>query len=370
MKQEQITAAAVELLESIDSESRPANEIINAYTRSRRYIGSKDRRALADLVWSALRHRARLDYACPGGTWGEKLQILPALFAGNSDSVDLSGAPDWVKWEVPEWLVSHIDDPERELPPLIEPAPVVLRANGKREEVQKRLAAEGLETSPTLHSPFGLILGKRGNLNESSCYREGLVEVQDEGSQCVALETGVAPGDRVLDYCAGAGGKSLVFAQMMQNKGMILAHDVSRRSLAELEKRARRARSRIIETTEDVPAWLLRHPGILFDHVVADVPCSGTGTWRRCPDMRWKLTPATLESLVLKQAAILETCAGFVRQGGFLSYMTCSLTKDENGDQIAAFLQRHSSFRLIRQKQYSPAATGTDGLFIAVMQRD
>ena len=364
MQQEQIINAAVELLEAIHLEARPANEVINGYVRSRRYIGSKDRRALGDLVWSVLRHRARLDYLCPEATWRDKLEILSAGLP------DVSDAPDWVKWEVPEWLVAHIDSPERELPPLLDSASVVLRANGNRDEVKKRLEAEGLESTLTVHSPFGLVLGKRGNLNQLACYRDGLVEVQDEGSQCVALETGISPGQAVLDYCAGAGGKALIFAQMMQNEGGILAHDISSRSLAELEKRARRAGVSIIETTTDVRGWLTYHPGQEFDHVVVDAPCSGTGTWRRCPDMRWKLTPEILAALLAKQAMILDTCIGFVKTGGLLSYITCSLLKDENGDQVEAFLRRYPSFSLVRQKQYSPAMTGTDGLFVAVLRKN
>lgn len=366
MKQEQIVNAAVELLESIDSESRPANEIINAYTRSRRYIGSKDRRALADMVWGALRNRARLDYACPNGLWRAK---LAALTTWTTELPDLSAAPDWIQCEVPEWLIDHIERPEWELPALMESAPIVLRVNGNREKVKALLSEEGMETTLSVHSPFGLILGKRGNLNQSACYRDGLVEVQDEGSQCVALETGVAPGEMVLDYCAGAGGKSLIFAQMMQNRGLILAHDISRRSLNELEKRAHRAGVSIIETTEDIRGWVKHHSNRLFDHVVVDAPCSGTGTWRRCPDMRWKLTPEILASLVSKQAAILDQASEYVRDGGLLSYMTCSLTRDENTAQAEAFLARHPSFSMVRQKQYSPAATATDGLFVAIMQK-
>ncbi|MEG1071661.1 MAG: RsmB/NOP family class I SAM-dependent RNA methyltransferase [Akkermansia sp.] len=363
MQQEQIYNAAVELLTEITLTPRPANEVINAYTRSRRYIGSKDRRSLTDLVWGVLRHRARLAYLYPDGTWSDKIACY-------TDGLpDVSGAPQHVQWEVPEWVIPHIEDAETELPALLPVAPIILRVNGSRESVQQQLADEGFETECTLMSPFGLILKKRGNLNQSQCYKNGLVEVQDEASQCVALDTGINPGETILDYCAGAGGKSLIFAQMMNNSGMVLAHDISSRSLIELERRAERAGATHIHTTMNVTQCLQNHPEIAFDHVVIDAPCSGTGTWRRCPDMRWKLTPEQLKELVDKQARILDQCVVFVRSGAFLSYMTCSLTRDENSEQIKHFLQTHQDFHLVKQKQYSPFRTQTDGLFVAVMQR-
>ena len=233
MKPEQIKIAIQELLKEIDSTSRPANEVINAYTRNRRYIGSKDRRAITDGVWADLRSRP-----------------------------------------TPDWIRGLID--EAELQAMKEPADIILRANGNRDEIQKKLLSEGIETEKTKLSPLGLILKKRVNLSAVATYRQGFIEVQDEGSQLVALATQIGPKDKVLDYCAGAGGKSLCFAQMMQNQGQIVAHDISVISLKELNKRAERAKKTIIQTTQ--------YPKGLFNHVVVDAPCSGSGTWRRCPD--------------------------------------------------------------------------------------
>lgn len=361
MQENQIKIAAAEILTDIARQTRPANEILNAYTRSRRYIGSKDRRRLADLVWGVLRTQARLTYILPKGSWLDKIDLY---LTGDYDRAE---APDWVQWEVPEWLIKHVESPEREFPALLNQADTVLRANGPRAQIAAALQAQGIETRPTSLSPFGLILQKRCNLNESRAYKTGQIEVQDEGSQLVALKTGIKPGDMVLDYCAGAGGKSLIFAQMMQNRGKIVAHDISARSLNELVKRAQRAGVTLIETKtslkpDDFPSG--------FDHVVVDAPCSGTGTWRRCPDARWKLTPLILADLVHRQAGILNTAADFVAPKGRLSYMTCSLTKDENMDQAAAFLTRHPDFKLIEHHQFSPARTRTDGLFVAVMQKN
>lgn len=357
MRPESIQTAAAELIEQIIAHQTPANELINQYTRARRYIGSKDRRALTDLVWAYLRHRARLEYMFPEAAILTRLNALQAGFTLPDN------APDWVRFETPDWLIPLIPNAASELSALLQPAPIILRANGNRDTIQKQCLAEGLEVEPTQHSPLGLILKKRVNLNAKTVYQKGLIEVQDEASQLVGLETQIKPNMRVLDYCAGAGGKSLLFAQMMQNKGTIVAHDISSRSLQELEKRAKRAHARIIQTQTHLNAEQL------FDHVVADAPCSGTGTWRRCPDMRWKLTQNQLSELVQKQADILDKAAAFVRPNGFLSYMTCSLTNPENTEQATAFLTRHPDFQLLNQRQFSPAQTGTDGLFIATFQK-
>lgn len=357
MKPEAILTAAAELIEQIEKTITPASELINQYTRSRRYIGSKDRRMLTDLVWTYLRHRARLNYLFPQTDIKTKLKIP-------TDSLILpANTPDWVRYETPDWLIPLIQNAPSELPALLKPAPIVLRANGNREEIQKQLLSEGIETVPTPLSPYGLILKKRINLKTISAYQTGRIEVQDEGSQLVGLETKIKPNMRILDYCAGAGGKSLLFAQMMHNRGTIIAHDVSERSLKELQKRAIRAGASIIQTTLNLSQ---EKP---FDHVVVDAPCSGTGTWRRCPDMRWKLTREQVNTLVQKQADILDKAVSFVRPNGFLSYITCSLTTLENAAQATAFLSRHSGFHKINQKQFSPAQTGTDGLFICTFQK-
>ena len=190
-----------------------------------------------------------------------------------------------------------------------------------------------------------------------------MIEIQDEGSQCVALETGIQSGDTVLDYCAGAGGKSLIFAQIMKDKGKITVHDISERSLIELQKRAERANVHCIEVQKPLKS-------VLYDHVVVDAPCSGTGTWRRCPDARFKLTQEQLSRLVKIQSEILDTVVPFVKQKGKLSYITCSLTEAENSGQVQSFLNRHSDFKCIKEKQYSPYQTKTDGLFVAVLERE
>ena len=356
MKPEAILSAATELLEEILASQKPANDIINAYTRSRRYIGSKDRRALTDLVWGYIRHFYRLNYLYPDKSVAEKLNFLSEI------PEKIQNAPVSVNLEVPAWLIPLIPDAEVELEALLGVADTVLRANGNRDKIQRELADEGIETEKTTLSPWGLILKKRANLQATEAFRRGLIEIQDEGSQCVALETEIQPGMCVLDYCAGAGGKSLIFAQMMKNKGQIVAHDVSDISLKELQKRAKRAGATCIRVEKPIKTKD-------FDHVVVDAPCSGVGTWRRTPDRRFKLTEKELKGLLKTQAEILNIAARYVRQGGRLSYMTCSLLAPENSGQIKAFLGKNKDFALLKEKQFSPAQTGTDGLFVAVMER-
>ena len=355
MKPENILNAFEEVFTEITSCTTPANEVLNTYTRSRRYIGSKDRHQLADYVWYALRHYKRLQFAFPNLSWKERVQQkLP----------DLLSTPNDVAWEVPAWMIPLVPNATVELPALLELPPIVLRVNGDRAKVVKTLLLHNIHSVITKLSPYGLILNTRTNLNTNPLFLNGTLEIQDEGSQCIALDVQVKPKDKVLDFCAGGGGKSLCFAQVMQNQGVIWAHDISQRSLNQLLKRAARAHITIIKTTtntDDLPNG--------FDKVVVDAPCSGTGIWRRCPDARFKLTQNHVADLVKKQQEILHTAAQFVKPGGDLYYMTCSLLTPENEEQAATFLKTHPDFQQIMQKRYSPATTHTDGFFVAHFRR-
>lgn len=366
MKEEIILKEAGLLLEKIEKEEKPASEIINAFVRTHKSFGSKDRRKLTDIVWLYIRHKKRLDFLYPDKSILDKVMLLNE----NPNLPKNEDMPFHVQMETPEWLIEKIKNYEKELPALLENPPIILRANGDVDFVQKELLKEGVTTSKTSLSPFGLILKNRVNLNTLQTFKKGLIEVQDEGSQLVALLTNIKPNDTVLDYCAGAGGKSLIFAQMMQGKGKIIAHDVSRQSLNELKKRAFRNHVNLIETTTNLPLFLKEHPFVKFSHVVVDAPCSGIGTWRRCPDARWKLSSEQFSSLLKKQQMILNKASTYVQKGAFFSYMTCSITQDENILQVRKFLKSHPGFKLKTNKQFSPFQTNTDGLFVAVMQRE
>lgn len=318
MKIEQIQKAIQELLQQIDATTKPANEVINAYTRSRRYIGSKDRKTITQSVWNSIKQRP---------------------------------TPDWIKKLIPQ----------KELDAMQSEAQTILRANGNREDIQQKLKTEGLNTTPTPLSPIGLILEKRTNLQTNPSFQKGLIEVQDEGSQLIALATKIQPNDSVLDYCAGAGGKSLCFAQMMNNQGKIVAHDISKISLTELQKRAKRANATLITTT--------LKPSGLFDHVVVDAPCSGSGTWRRNPDGRLKLIQEQLKKIIKTQQMILEQACQLVKTGGKLHYMTCSVIEQENQKQAQWFVKKYPTFQLKHHQQWTPATTNTDGFFLATFEK-
>ncbi|MBO7244564.1 MAG: RsmB/NOP family class I SAM-dependent RNA methyltransferase [Alphaproteobacteria bacterium] len=365
MKEEVILLEASNLIAKIEREKRPASEIINSFTRTHKSFGSKDRKKLTDLVWIYIRHKMRLDYLYPTLPISKRIEILNANTLQKNERM-----PFHIQMEVPDWIVQKIKNPEKELPALLDSPQIILRANGNRAAIRQALLKEGVETEETTLSPFGLVLKNRVNLNMLQSFKNGLIEVQDEGSQLVALATKIKKGETVLDYCAGAGGKSLIFAQMMEGKGKIISHDISRQSLEELKKRALRAQIQMIETTTDLPKYLKKNPQLKFSHVVVDAPCSGTGTWRRCPDARWKLTEEEFSSLLKKQQMILKKASTYVEKGAYLSYMTCSLTQDENISQVQKFLKTHPTFKLKTHKQFSPYQTKTDGLFVAVMQRE
>ena len=294
---------------------------------------------------------------------GGKFAAAPLSAAEQEALAQLAGhtlehpaMPDAVRLEVPDWMLPRLAarfGPAlgAELGALLDPAPLDLRANllkASRAEVQAALAAEGFAATPTPFSPWGLRLPGRRPVTAGPAFQSGLVEIQDEGSQLVALLTDARPGMRVADLCAGAGGKTLALAMTMQNRGHIAACDVSAPRLDAAVRRFRRAGAHNIERHLLGPGdkWLRRHAGG-FDRVLVDAPCTGTGTWRRNPDARARLTETDLAELVVRQAALLDDAAPLVRKGGRLVYATCSLFAEENEVQVQAFLDRHAAFALV-----------------------
>ena len=431
-------AAVIELTGLIEAAPPPADAVVERFFRERRYMGSKDRRAVADMTFAMVRSRARLAWwigragASPGASPRNSVLAHCVLFAGTSaDDVaalfsgerhcpeplsdgektlvtQLAGQPadhpempPATALELPEWL----DEPLRqrwgtslavEMAALNRPAPVDLRVNtarSTREKAQSVLAADGIEAVPTPLSPIGLRIDGRPNLRAARAFRDGLVEVQDEGAQVAALLAGTSPGMTVVDFCAGAGGKTLAMAATMigtgRVRGRLIACDVLRGPLRRMEKRLARARiagveSRFLAAGND--PWVAANQG-KADRVLADVPCSGTGTWRRHPDIRWRLRAADVDEYVGRQRRILTDAAGLVRRGGRLIYVTCSLLRAENEEQIDRFVEERSDFSVVPLSDawterlgdtcpaagpcltLSPAATGTDGFFVAVLER-
>ena len=268
-------------------------------------------------------------------------------FAGSRAMLlDHPSMPSAVRLEVPDWLFSRIG--QAELRALQEPAPLDLRVNllkATREEARAALAAEGSEAAPTPLSPWGLRIEGRRQVTTGPAFRAGLVEIQDEGSQLVAALVDARPGTRVADLCAGAGGKTLALAMTMQNRGQLVACDISAARLDGAVRRLRRAGVHNVERhlLEPGDKWIKRRAKS-FDRVLVDAPCTGTGTWRRNPDARLRLAEADLAELLPKQVLLLDQAASLVRTGGRLVYATCSLLAEENEDQVTAFLSRHSDF--------------------------
>ena len=305
--------------------------------------------------------------------------------------------PRAVANDVPEWLEPYLErvfgkSLEREMAALNASAPIDLRVNllkTDRETARRALAAAGVRTEPTPWSPIGLRLAERMPLSGLTAFKDGLFDVQDEGSQIAALLAGARPGMRVVDFCAGAGGKTLALAAGMANRGKLVACDVSARRLERAARRLRRAGVGNVERrtlASERDKWVKRHAGG-FDRVFVDVPCLGTGTWRRNPDAKWRSRPEDLAELVERQQQILRSAARLVRPGGRLVYATCSLLREEDEAQSEAFLADAPDFSLVPAARaweetiggnspggedylfLTPARHGTDGFFVAVFER-
>ena len=419
-------AAAIELLNVIEAQQvKPADAIANSFFRVRRFIGSGDRRAVSERVWSVLRARRRLGWWLEGRatprllvaasllTEGWALSGVAQGFSGGrfapppltgaeeaslrrveGHSLDHPAMPPAVRLEVPDWIMPRLqarfgDALDAEMAALLQPAPLDLRVNllkATREEALAALAEEKIAAQPTPLSPWGLRVAGRLPVTTGRAFRDGLVEIQDEGSQLVVALTGAVPGMRVADFCAGAGGKTLALAMAMQNRGHIAACDVSAPRLDAAVKRLRRAGVHNVERhlVEAGDKWAKRH-GDSFDRVLVDAPCTGTGTWRRNPDARLRLSETDLAELVAKQADILDQASRLVRKRGRLVYATCSLLSEENETQVLAFLSRHPGFRAVplgaawplpvpppsagAHLVLTPHRHGTDGFFAAVLER-
>jgi 16S rRNA (cytosine967-C5)-methyltransferase len=305
--------------------------------------------------------------------------------------------PRAVANDLPEWLEPYFERAlgkglEREMTALNRPAPTDLRVNllkADRETARRALAAEAVDTEPTPLSRLGLRLRERVPLGNLAAFKQGLVEVQDESSQIAALLADARPGMRVVDFCAGAGGKTLALAAGMANRGKLVACEVSQRRLDRAARRLRRAGVTNVERralSGERDKWVKRHRGG-FDRVFADVPCLGTGTWRRNPDAKWRMRPEDLAELVERQQQILRSAARLVRPGGRLVYATCSLLREEDEAQAEAFLAAETNFSLLPMARVwdetiggaspggedylrlTPARHGTDGFFVAIFER-
>lgn len=414
------------MLADIDDNNRPASVALADWGKAHRFAGSGDRAAIGNLVYDALRQRASLAYRMDDdGPAAIVMGVLAFCWAMTADKIaeafqedkfapavplaqleaagqrNLTFADPHVEADVPPWCGDHLaesfgEEWVEEAKALAERPPLDLRVNtllSNRDKVLKALSKQGAK--PTTIARNGVRIkaprreGRLPNVQAEPAFQKGWFEVQDEGSQIVADLVFAQPGEQVFDFCAGAGGKTLALAAAMENKGQVHAWDADKQRLAPIFERLRRAGTRNVQVhaaDDDLSPLEGR-----FDRVMVDAPCTGSGTWRRHPDAKWRVTPKQLEQRCAEQAAILDDAARFVRPGGYLCYITCSVFADENETQIYAFGDRHAGWSLLSagevwQDLYgfdkpqpwsadfncvtlTPRTTGTDGFFFAVMQR-
>jgi len=404
-------AALVEVL----TFAHPADAVLSRYFREHPKLGARDRAFVAETVFAVLRHKRFLEYAagspaprplilaCLARVEGMNLrQLEPLLKArerewlGEMKARPTQDLPLGIQADLPDWLVDRLratlsDADILELGRAMQrPAPLDLRVNtlrAGREEVLATLAKDGFDAAPTPYSPLGIRLQGKPAINRHSLFTDGKIEVQDEGSQLLGFLLAPTRHDMVADFCAGAGGKTLMLGAMMHSQGRLYAFDVSDRRLAKLKPRLARSglsnvQPQVIATERDPRVKRLAGK---IDRVLVDAPCSGLGTLRRNPDLKWRQTPESVAELTAKQASILEAAATLVKKGGRLVYATCSILPEENEAIVEAFVARHPEFALLdcaellrKQRieldtgpwlRLSPLRHGTDGFFAAALER-
>lgn len=425
MKISSLIGHVVELLEEVSSSRKPADHLIDFFFRKRKYLGSHDRRFIAESLYAVLRHRQRIEWAIASITMKQQYarmmvvaallleskvapealmaeQVLPddvfrkiqeciARSPDKSDSLErISLTYSFPAWMVKKWIGQFGETETEKLCDVLNTqAPITLRVNTLKAtvaECRESLQKEGIDSVPTEFSPFGLHIPKRINVFQLETFRKGYFEVQDEGSQMLALLVDPKPRTKVIDACAGGGGKSLALAAIMKNRGEIFSLDIHNFRLDELRKRIKRAgvdTIRVRTVSEDESPAELHNDA---DYVLVDAPCSGTGTIRRNPGMKWTVSTEMVKELQQKQSMILSNYARCVKVNGTIVYATCSLMKEENDDVAEAFLASHPDFVLRdpgevvqryhldtlvnnRYFQLLPHHHGTDGFFAAIMKR-
>lgn len=417
---------AAQALAQILHDGRHADRVIERAFKLEKNMGARDRKQFAELIYDLVRWFRRLSHALGRSEGAEPANEAPpsaeelwlwigAYLLGRAQETGAEPAlpawsefdpiaknPAWrkqilerlrmadsvpraVRESVPDWLDRAGSEELGEKWPAVlhalnEPAPVTLRANALKctpEQLRARLLEENeIASAPAAETDCGLTLEARANVFRTDAFKEGWFEMQDSTSQHVAGLVACKPGDRVIDACAGAGGKTLAIGARMRNKGRLVALDVEQRRLDELRRRATRAGLDCCETRLIDSAKVIKRLENSADWLLLDVPCSGLGVLRRNPDRKWKLQASDLERLRLLQSQILDDYAAMVKLGGHLVYATCSVLPSENQDQVAAFLKRRSTstsggqFELLSERTFTPGENGGDGFYAAVLRRD
>ncbi|TPK62101.1 RsmB/NOP family class I SAM-dependent RNA methyltransferase [Mesorhizobium sp. B2-4-15] len=420
-------AAAIEVLEDIGRRHRPVADALKDWGLSHRFAGGGDRAAIGNIVYDALRHKRSAGWLLGEDTpraigfgallleWGQTAQSLntglegdkfapPLLSATELQAIAqrrLADAPPAVRADIPDWCEPLFERAfggtwVEEGAALATRPPLDIRVNTLQAD-RAKLLAELAQTgaSAARIAPQGIRIppidgdGRHPNVQAEPSFQKGWFEVQDEGSQIAAALAGATAGMQVLDFCAGAGGKTLALSAAMENRGQIFAHDAEKARLAPIFDRIRRSENRNVQvvTKPAELAPLAKH----MDIVLVDAPCTGSGTWRRRPDAKWRLTQRQLDARKGEQSAILDAARAYVKPGGLLVYITCSVFDEENGQQVAAFRERNSGFAPVDHRalwnscfpgheaaarigaggdvSLSPALSGTDGFYFCAMRR-
>jgi 16S rRNA (cytosine967-C5)-methyltransferase len=424
-------SAAIDIIGTIEAQRAPAAQALKEWGTAHRFAGSGDRAAIAGLVWDVLRRRASSAYLmdddsprarllgmlrvergmdeaqiaalCDGGRFAPEPLTDAERAALTSRTLD--NAPPPIAGDYPEWLDPYLakvfgEDRAAEATAMASRAPLDLRVNTLKARREKVLASlSHLGAKPTPWSPIGLRIelgadARNIGIHAEEDFIKGAIEVQDEGSQLAALLAAAKPGEQVIDLCAGAGGKTLALAALMQGKGRLIATDHDKRQLAPIHERLSRAGVHNAEVrTPKGEADPLADIKASADLVLIDAPCSGTGTWRRNPDAKWRMRPGALEIRMKDQVEVLDRAASMVKPGGRIAYITCSVLAEENSEQVQSFLARHPDFAVVPPQEtaaalwdkaeefaaaalqtpegwlMTPRRTGTDGFFVSVLRR-
>jgi len=422
-------SAAIDVLQLIEERHLPAKNALAEWGRAHRFAGSKDRAAIGNLVYDILRNKSSLAWMMEDDSpraltlagavynWGEEVEALSQSFEGDKfapsaitekEQKSLTTkredvAPAWVNANIPEWLYNAISaqfktDFEEQANALLNRAPIDIRVNGLKSNREKLVNAfSKYNAGETTYSPFGVRLPagtkdkKSPNIEADAEHGKGWFEIQDEGSQIASLLTNAKEGDQVLDFCAGAGGKTLALSAIMKNKGQIHAYDADKHRLRPIFERLKRAGCRNVQTLEAGNEVQLEMLKSNMDIVLVDAPCTGSGTWRRHPDAKWRLSEKSLGERMEEQRKVLRKAADHVKPGGKLVYVTCSLLPSENKDQIEAFIEETPAFKPLSYKEQwqqsennaelnsanddetyltlTPKTHNTDGFFISILEK-
>ncbi len=408
---------ATEVLAEVLRFEAPSDAVLSDFFRHNKSLGHRDRGVIAETVYAVLRNRRRLEAWCGERATGRRLLLAALIKVQGISSRQLEGAISATeqRWlaerqaavaptlsfaeqaDLPDWLAERLAQVHGEAQALRlaqalnAPAPLDLRVNplkAKREEVIERLRADGMACEPGAYSPLAIRLAEKPSLTKHPLFVDGSIEVQDEGSQLLGFLVGPKRGEMVADFCAGAGGKTLLLGGLMRSTGRLYAFDTAERRLARLKPRVARSGLSNVHTSaiaHENDARLKRLAGKL-DRVLVDAPCSGLGTLRRNPDLKWRQSPKSVEELTGKQGAILAAAARLLKKGGRLVYATCSILPEENDAIVDAFLAAHPDFKLLPAQEIfagqgielacgerlrlDPMTHGTDGFFAVALERN